>query len=178
MDPQERNRAVECLKRTRDELIAAVQGLSESQMRFKPGPDRWSVADTLEHLAKSEDMVQRRVLHGLANSPAPPADHDRAKVDELMLTRIPLRTRKVEAPASVRPEGACTSAESLERFLASRAQSIATAEAAPGLREHAWDSPFGTKLDAYQWLLFNASHSERHTQQILELKSEADFPTK
>jgi hypothetical protein len=146
-------------------------------MRFKPAPDRWSVAEALEHLAKAEDLVQRRVIHGLASSPAPPAGHDRAKVDELMLKRVPLRTRKVDAPASMRPEGGCTPAESLERFLAGRARSIATAETADGLRDHAWDSPLGTKLDAYQWLLFNASHSERHTQQILELKAEPDFPT-
>ena len=31
-------------------------------------------------------------------------------------------------------------------------------------------------LDGYQWVLFLAAHSVRHTKQILELKASAGFP--
>jgi hypothetical protein len=34
------------------------------------------------------------------------------------------------------------------------------------------------ELDAYQWLLLLASHSERHTLQILEVKADPNFPKK
>ena len=41
---------------------------------------------------------------------------------------------------------------------------------------HAADSPFGAKLDAYEWILFVGTHSERHTKQILEVKADPNFP--
>jgi hypothetical protein len=34
----------------------------------------------------------------------------------------------------------------------------------------------GKKLDAYEWILFVAGHSERHTKQINEVKADANFP--
>ena len=37
------------------------------------------------------------------------------------------------------------------------------------------DSPLGP-MDAYEWLLFIAAHSERHTKQILEVEASPDFP--
>jgi hypothetical protein len=44
------------------------------------------------------------------------------------------------------------------------------------LRAHAVDSPLGPKLDAYEWVLFIAAHSERHTKQIHEVKADPNFP--
>jgi len=38
------------------------------------------------------------------------------------------------------------------------------------------DSPLGKQLDAYQWVLFIAAHSERHTKQIDEVKADPHFP--
>lgn len=178
MEPEERDRAVECLVRTRDGVVAAIDGLSEAQMKFKASAERWSVAETLEHIAKAEELVYRRVMSGLARDAAPPPDHDRAGIDDVILTRISTSRRPATAPSSMKPEGTWTPAEALNRFLESRACSIAAMENEPELRDHAWDSPFGMKLDAYQWLLFNASHSERHTRQIFAVKAEPNFPTK
>jgi hypothetical protein len=39
-----------------------------------------------------------------------------------------------------------------------------------------WLGPLGKKLDPYQWLLFIAAHSERHTKQMLEVKADPGFP--
>ena len=36
----------------------------------------------------------------------------------------------------------------------------------------------GKTLDAYEWLLFLAAHSERHTKQIDEVKADPNFPKK
>jgi hypothetical protein len=178
MEQQERDRATECLARTRDGLMAAIDGLSEAQMKFKASDARWSVAETLEHIARSEEAVYRRVMKGLEKDPAPPPDHDRTRIDDIIRTRIATIRRPVSAPDSMKPEGEWTPAESLSRFLDSRARTIAAVKDEAGLRDHAWDSPFGMKLDAYQWLLFNGSHSERHTRQILEVKADPNFPIK
>ncbi|HUA92072.1 MAG TPA: DinB family protein [Terracidiphilus sp.] len=38
-----------------------MKGLSNAQLNFKAGPDRWSVAQTLEHIALAEDMLLKNV---------------------------------------------------------------------------------------------------------------------
>ena len=40
----EETRAAEYLTSTRDDLLRAVGGLSDEQMRWKPFPDQWSIA--------------------------------------------------------------------------------------------------------------------------------------
>jgi hypothetical protein len=173
---EERERAVECLKRTRDGLLAAVKDLSDQQMKFKPSADRWSVVETLEHIGKSEDSVYKRVLRSMKHDPAPPADRNHAEIDEMLLKRIAAGARKIDAPTSLAPKGTSTPAEALSYFLQTRAQCIEFAGSTDGLRDHGFDSPFGMKLDAYQWMLFNAAHSERHTRQILDVKADPNFP--
>jgi len=34
----------------------------------------------------------------------------------------------------------------------------------------------GVKLDAYEFVLLIAAHSERHTKQILEVKADPNYP--
>jgi hypothetical protein len=48
-------KGVQYLEQTRDGVVAAVKGLSGAQMKFKPAPDRWSVAEILEHIALAEN---------------------------------------------------------------------------------------------------------------------------
>jgi len=48
----------------------------------------------------------------------------------------------------------------------------------PDLRAHAVDSPLGSKLDAYEWVLFIAAHSERIPSKIEEVKADPNFPKK
>ena len=43
------------------------------------------------------------------------------------------------------------------------------------LRDHVVVLPFGS-FDSYQMILFIAAHSNRHTQQIEEVKADPNFP--
>jgi len=36
--------------------------------------------------------------------------------------------------------------------------------------------PMGKNLDGYEFILFIAGHSERHTKQIAEVKADPNFP--
>jgi hypothetical protein len=171
----ERDRATQYLQQTRDGVVAATKGLSDAQMKFKPAADRWSVAEVLEHIAKAEDFIFENVSVNIMKAPAPAAGRDNAKIDAFVLAVIPDRSRKAEAPAPLVPASQWTPAETLDHFLMSRGKTIAYVST-PGLREHAVDSPLGQPLDAYQWLLFIAAHSERHTKQILEVKADPKFP--
>jgi hypothetical protein len=40
------------------------------------------------------------------------------------------------------------------------------------------DSPAGGKWDAYEFILMIAAHSERHTRQIEEVKTNPGYPAK
>ena len=172
----DRERGVTYLEQTRDGVVESVKGLSEAQMKFKAAPERWSVAETLEHIAEAEDFIFQNVTDQVMKAPAGPAGRDTAKIDAMVLAMIPDRSHKAQAPPPLVPTSSWTPAESLDHFLKSRAKTIAFLESTPDLREHAADSPLGQPLDAYEWLLFIGAHSERHTKQILEVKADPGFP--
>ena len=172
----DREKGVQYLEQTRDGVAAAVQGLSEAQLKFKPGPDRWSVAETLEHIARAEDFIFLNVTNNVMKAPAGSPDRDFVKIDAVILKMVPDRSQKRQAPPQLVPTGEWTPAETLERFQKSRAKTIEFMQSTPDLRAHAVDSPAGAPWDAYEWLLFIGAHSERHTKQILEVKADPNFP--
>jgi DinB superfamily len=59
LTPADREKGLQYLRQTKDSVAAAVKGLSDAQLNFKPAPDRWPVAETLEHIAVSEDSICR-----------------------------------------------------------------------------------------------------------------------
>jgi hypothetical protein len=172
----DRDKGVQYLEQTRDAVVASVAGLSDAQMHFKPAPDRWSVAECLEHIALAEDYLFGYVSGDIMKAGPGPADRDTAKIDAAVPAMIPDRSHKAQAPPQLVPTGRWTPEETLKHFLASREKTIEFMKSTPGLRAHAVDSPMGQPLDAYEWLLFIAAHSKRHTEQIEEVKSDLNFP--
>ena len=47
----EKDRALQYLESTKKNVLEATKGLSEAQWNFKSAPDRWSVAQVMEHIA-------------------------------------------------------------------------------------------------------------------------------
>ncbi len=172
----DRDKGVQYLEQTRDGVAAAVKGLSEAQLKFKPAADRWSVAETLEHIALAEDFIFQNVTEKIMKAPAGAADRDTAKTDAGVLAMIPDRSHKAQAPPPLVPTGRWTPTQTLQHFLKSREKTIAFLQTTPDLRQHVVDSPLGAPLDGYEWLLFIGAHSERHTKQILEVKADPNFP--
>lgn len=172
----DRERGTKYLEQTRDGVVAATKGLSEAQVKFQPAANRWSVAETLEHIALAEDFLLQNVVEKNMNAPPGPADRDTAKIDAMVLAMIPDRSHKAQAPPPLVPTGRWTPTDTVQHFLNSRAKTIRFLESTPDLREHVADSPLGQPLDVYEWLLFIGAHSERHTKQILEVKADPNFP--
>jgi uncharacterized damage-inducible protein DinB len=173
----DRERCQKYLEQTRAGVLEAAKGLSEAQLKFKSAPDRWSVAETLEHITLAEDFLLQNITNGIMKAPAGSADRDFAKIDAMVLAAVPDRSQKRQAPGPLVPTGRWTPADTLDHFQKSRAKTIAFLESTPDLRQHvSADNPFEQPMDAYQWLLFIAAHSERHTKQILEVKSDPNFP--
>ena len=179
LTPEEREKAVNYLEKTRADVLKATKGLSEAQWNFKPAPDRWSVAEVTEHIAAAEDFLMDMIQEKVMKAPARTDADDVKALDELVLQKIPDRTSKAQAPEPLRPTNRFGSPkESLKHFKESRAKTIEFVKNTHGLRQHAMDSPLGKKLDGYQWVLFIAAHSERHTKQINEVKADPNFPKK
>jgi DinB superfamily len=98
------------------------------------------------------------------------------KSDEIVLAMVPDRSHKVQAPEPLKPTNRFGSPEAAQKhFLESRAATEEYLKNTSGLRAHLGDSPLG-KLDGYEFVLFTAAHSERHTKQMLEVKADPNFP--
>jgi hypothetical protein len=166
------------LDRTSAALIAATKGLSPAQWKFKPGPDRWSIAEVLEHIVITEEFLLENTAQKVMQAPAGQADRDYKSTDKLVLSAIADRTQKAQAPEPTRPTGRWSPREALDQFLKIRQRTMEFLNSTSGLRDHVVDSPLGQPLDAYQWLLYISAHSERHTKQILEVKADPNFPKK
>jgi DinB superfamily len=175
----EKDRALQYLESTKRGVVDATNGLSDAQWNFKPAPDRWSIAEVMEHLAAAEDilrtMTQEKVMTTPEIAPRDPAELK--KIDEGVLAQLPDRSHKIQAPEPLRPTNRFGSpADAEKHFLESRATTEAYLKTTPDLRGHAVDSPMGVKLDGYEWILLIAGHSERHTKQMLEVKADPNFP--
>lgn len=173
----EKERALAYLESTKANVVAATNGLSEAQWNFKPAPDRWSVAQVMEHIAASEDFIRDGLVKDkVMVSAAGPPDRDVKKIDDSVVKMVPDRSHKAQAPEPLVPNNRFGSPEgSLKHFLESRATTEQYLKTTSGLRDHVMDGPVG-KMDGYEFILFIAAHSERHTKQIEEVKADPNFP--
>ncbi|MBI2680963.1 MAG: DinB family protein [Candidatus Solibacter usitatus] len=174
----ERERALSELHAGRKLLLDAVAGLSEAQWNFKPAPDRWSVAEVAEHITLAEDFLFNASQQILTSPATPEKKAEVQGKDELVLTKTLDRSRKGTAPEPLVPSHKWAShQEMIEQYKKSRDRAISyVASTQDELRSHFYKHPAFDLLDAYQWLLFMAVHSERHILQLKEVKADPNFP--
>ena len=175
----DRDHAMKYLESTKQGVLDATSGLSDAQWNFKPAPDRWSVAEVAEHIAATEGYLRGMVVEKVMTAPPRAEAEDVKAIDDMVLTAIPDRSQKRQAPEPLKPTNRFGSPQgALKAFTESRQQTEDFLKGHDDLRAHAIDSPMGKKLDAYEWVLFIAAHSDRHTKQILEVKADPNFPKK
>ena len=174
----EKDKALQYLETTKKNVLEATKGLSEAQWNFKSAPDRWSVAQVMEHIAAAEDFILGVAKEKVMMSPAGDAGRDVKKTDDAVLAMVPDRSTKAQAPEPLVPTNRFGSPEgSIKHFVESRGATEDFLKTTTGLRDHVMASPLG-KLDGYEFVLFIAAHSERHTKQINEVKADPNFPKK
>ena len=181
LSKQDRELAVKYLKETQKGFLDSVKGLSNEQWNFKPAPERWSVAEVSEHIALAEDFLSKMVTDQILKSPEIPAEKRAAfkGKEEQIMKMVPDRSQKAQAPEQLKPRNAFSSRDALlKAFTAKRDANIKyIKETKDPLHAHAAPSPIG-EFDAYQWMIFMAAHSKRHTAQIEEVKADPNFPKK
>lgn len=166
------------LQQTRDNLLKDIQGLTDAQLEYKPAPDRWSVIECLEHITLIEKAIWEGEQH-LMQAPANPEKRKEIKTtDEQIIKNVEDRSHKVKAPDFGIPKHSYSSnAEAIKNFTEQRNKLIEyVSNTNDDLRNHVMDHPVLGPIDAYQLLLLDAAHTNRHTQQLDEVKADPGFP--
>ena len=176
----ERKTAVSLMKDTYKVAIGATKGLSEDQLNYKAAPDKWSVQECFFHIAAAEKLLWT-MFESAMKAPANPEKRTEIKVtDEQVIKMVEDRTKKAQAPEPIQPKntGYTSLAEALIDFENNRMAHIKYMKnTTEDLRNHVVQLPVGW-IDCYQLYLFIAGHSNRHTQQINEVKANTGFPAK
>jgi len=156
-------------------LHAAVDSVPLELREKRPAPDRWSVAEVLEHLTRVEEGLTR--LLGMRLTEAQAAGKLTAETDtssiadsvnhELMLDR----RRVITAGERVVPHGGIDAATAMTALETARAKlrDLIVAHDGLSLRAVSFPHPVFGPIDGYQWFVFIGSHEARHAAQIREI---------
>jgi hypothetical protein len=173
---EEKKFAINHLKQTQSDLIAAVQGLSEAQLNFKPAPDRWSVLECVQHITISSQGLWQMTQGTLKE--ANDSGLKSQVTDEQLIAMVEDRSTKVQTVEPFRPIHSPyhNLNETLDAFNADRNTLIEYIQSTNNdMRGHIARMPFGN-IDAYQVVLMISAHTNRHTQQLNEVKADPNFP--
>ena len=175
---KERKFALKEMKETKNEVLKSIKGLSDKQLNFRSAPDHWSVQECINHIALSENNLWH-LLEGTMKAPANPEKRTEIKVtDEQFVNMMKDRTNKVKTQEAFEPKNAPWKSldEAIKDFKDKRNDHIKYMKSTTeDLRNHVVQLPFGW-IDCYQLYLMIGAHSNRHTQQIDEVKADPNFP--
>jgi hypothetical protein len=180
LSDKERKDAIDLLSKTELGVFNSLKGLSEAQLNFKPAPDKWSISDCIKHIATTE-MFLWQMTDAALKQPADSAKRSAIKAsDEQIVQMLENRTQKIKTAPPLEPQNTSFKScpDALSGFYDSRnmlKEFVATTS--DDMRDHVVVLPFGS-FDSYQMILFIAAHSNRHTQQIEEVKADPNFPKK
>jgi uncharacterized damage-inducible protein DinB len=157
------------LRESREKFLGSFARMSDQQSRMHPGPGRWSVLETVEHLTAAETLMVRLVT--TQRVPRSPGALNR---EEIFLRNTPDRSRKMQSPESGQPKGRfATLAEAEAAFKTVRDGIIVFVEQnTEDLRatEVTHPHPAAGVVSTYEMLIIMAKHAERHAAQIEETR--------
>ncbi|MFZ3334076.1 MAG: DinB family protein [Candidatus Acidiferrales bacterium] len=177
MTSAERELALQNLAESRERLLRMSQNLTREQLHFRAAPDRWSVAECLEHIVTVEARLLERIQTTLEKAPDPARRSAFEGRDDALLARTVGRELRLQAPGPLVPNGRFPDEQLLPEFEAARqrSQEFATGTQAD-LRSRVFKHPAFGDLDLYQWLLMIAAHCNRHRAQSEEVMASEGFP--
>jgi len=178
METHERQMILDQLVASEAELLRLVDILTPAQWSFRESPERWSIAENLEHLILFEDFITGAIA-GVMEGPAVPENKALAAAkDPLVLGLASSRSPRFRAREAVRPSGRWPDRiELIAEFRKARARTVAFAtEAEADLRDHFFPHIAFGDLDCCQWLMLLGQHTRRHALQIEQIKADPAYP--
>jgi hypothetical protein len=179
MTAEERTKVMNWMEESRQEFLAAIDGVTAEQWKWKSAPERWSVGETAEHIVLAEAALFANVQKAISSPPNPDWEEKTKGKTEFIERVMAPRLGKATAPDPIVPQGKLTQTEVRERFLKQRVQIEKFAqETTVELKQYTVEHPFAVfnTLNAYQWLIYIPLHTERHDKQIAEVKATAGYP--
>ena len=178
MGDKDREHLLVHFEMTSQMLAEQVRGLSPAQLEYKASPDRWSIREVVSHLAVAEPDYWRDLQKSakaapdmkLKKSVNTDADIMWYGIDRVVHTKTGGGHEKVDTYKDLN--------EALGKFQALRATMIEYIKTTnDDLRAHSFGDG-AEVIDCWQWMLEISTHSERHIQQIREIKNNPNFPKK
>ena len=156
------------------ELRRAVEAVPVALRSRRPAPDRWSVAEVVDHVAIVEEQILQLFTRlvtearGKGLGPEPASGPIPSSVD---IGRVRDRTRRLTARAAIQPRTGIEWAAAWERLECARTATREAVRDADGLAlaEVSAPNPVLGPLNLYEWILFVAGHEARHAEQIGEV---------
>lgn len=172
MTAGDRQRLVAHLEMTEAWVVSELEGLSDTQLKWRPSPDAWSVKDVVEHLGIAEPQYWEQLQKSMQ---APATGYKPETTDAAILWYgIDRGNRQRTGDARV-PDGrfkdAAAALASFRKLRATMTEQAKTSEEDYRGRKLAEGN-----MDVYQWFLMISTHAQRHILQIREVKGAAGFP--
>jgi hypothetical protein len=179
LTPNERKFAIDYLNKTRARLLNDVKGLSTTQLLFRPNDSSWSVAQCVEHITLSEDLVKQWIQGGLEQAAAPQRKSEEKYTPESLIVIVTDRSQnRSKTGGPWYPDGQFpTTADAIRAFISRRDSTIAYVQSTQDdLKDHFIDHPQWGALDLYEAFVMLSAHCERHTEQLEEVMADPNFP--
>jgi hypothetical protein len=175
MNAKDRQFVLDELASSETLLLEAVAGLNLTQWKFREAPERWSIAEIVEHLAVFEDFLLGVIQRTMADAPRVGLV---AGKDQLVLGLPESRDFKFKAREAASPTGRWPEpAQLVSEFRNMRARTAEFVTDAQGdFRSHFFAHLAFGDLDCYQWLVLVGRHTDRHVRQIEDVKSNPAWP--
>lgn len=171
----DRKNVLENLLRTRDTLISETQGLSKAQWNFRETPERWSIAEIVEHLGNWELLWGRELQMMSQNKPQP----------ELRKTCQPdsyyhdfiMEEKPHISPDLSRPTGLIEGSNTIMWFTKLRDINIKFAENLKiDMRDYFENTNMQYPRNMYNVYIYVWGHVDRHIRQIKKVKAHPNYP--
>ncbi|MBS1600313.1 MAG: DinB family protein [Bacteroidetes bacterium] len=176
---KERDAAIKYFKESKDIFLNDIKDLSDVQLNFKTSPERWSVAECIEHIAIAEDAFMEIIQEDL-KQPVDSSKTPKERIaDDAVWPFVTDRSKKRTTPEFLKPSNKFkTTDEAIKAFIERRDKNMNYVNTTnDDLRSHFMPHALGM-LDDYQWLIVIAAHCRRHTLQIEEVMADPNFPKK
>ncbi len=177
---------IEDLDLAQDTLLGLISGMTDEQWTFKQNPDRWSVAECVEHIVRTEEAVLAGI-QATMQGPRDPEWFSRTEGKNDLLRQVVL-TRNAggagspfKAPYEVSPTEHWDRAHAIEEFYKAHGTVRAFAETMPReIKNVTMMNPFPQIgwMNAHDWLTLTALHVRRHSMQIAEVQADPKYPKK
>ena len=152
-------------------LERAVAAMPPELRKRRPSPERWSVAEILEHIALVESQVSWLLATRLDAAGLGAERETSLVLPTLDLSRVLDRSRPVPASDSTQPRTGLDASSAELALTQARETLRATILAADGLAltQLSAPNPVLGPLNMYQWVLFTGAHEARHAEQVREI---------